>query len=209
MIKNRNLTEKKIINAVGDTIRDFGYTGLGINKIARAAGIHKNLIYRYFGSVDNLVEIYIRQKDYWLADNKEFNHALGSGTPQEKVVETIVSLLQRQFTYFFQEKEMQNLILSEISYDHELLKKLSLLREKMAEPFFESTQKYFQGSTIDFRGITALLNAGIYYLVLQSQKNDATNCGLNITKEADRNIILKSVEQIINWAFIQSEKERT
>lgn len=209
MIKNRNLTEKKIIQAVGETIRTHGYTGLGLNKIARIAGVNKNLIYRYFGTVEELVEIYIRQKDYWLADNQEFSNAFSPDAPQKVMIKAIVSLLQHQFTYFFQEKEMQHLILSEITYDNELLKKLTLLREKIAEPFFESTAKYFNDSSINFRGIMALVHSGIYYLVLQSQRNDATNCGLDITKEEDRKIILDSIDQIVRWSFIQSDLERS
>ncbi len=207
-MKNRTLTEKKLIQAVGETLRTYGYSGLGVNKIARTAGVNKNLIYRYFDSVDHLVETYIRHKDYWLADNKEFSQAFTTDTPKEMMINAIVSLLQHQFTYFFQEQEMQHLILSEITYDHELLKKLSHLKETMAEPFFDSMQHHFQGSSVNFRGITALLHAGIYYLVLQSQKNDATNCGLNITTRQDRDIILRSIEQIVRWAFIQSEKDR-
>jgi AcrR family transcriptional regulator len=201
MIKNRSLTERKIIKAVGETIKIHGYTGLGVNKIARLAGVNKNLIYRYFGTVEELVELYMLQKDYWLADNEEYNHSFSADAPLEVMVEAVISLLQRQFNYFYNESEMQHLILSEISYDNELLKKLSQTKESMAEPFFDATAKHFENSDINFRGVTALLNAGIYYLVLQSQKNDATNCGLNMRDEKDREIILKTVRQIVEWTF--------
>lgn len=201
MIKNRSLTERKIIKAVGETIKTHGYMGLGVNKIARAAGVNKNLIYRYFGTVEELVETYIRDKDYWLADNPDFEQAFSPEAPKSEMVDVIVSLLQHQFTYFFQEEEMQHLILSEITHDHELLKKLSLLREEMAEPFFKATRAHFMNREINFRGITALLTGGIYYLVLQSQKNDATICGLNMRTELDRNIIHQTIRQVVEWAF--------
>ncbi len=41
-LKNKELTKRKLIEAVSFIIRTEGYTGLGVNKIARQAGVHKN-----------------------------------------------------------------------------------------------------------------------------------------------------------------------
>jgi len=48
-------------------IQSEGYTGLTATKIANAAGLDRRLITLYFGTVDSLVETYVRGKDYWLA----------------------------------------------------------------------------------------------------------------------------------------------
>ncbi len=45
-----------MIDAIGKIIREEGYLNLGVNKIAKVAGIHKKLIYRYFDNADNLIE---------------------------------------------------------------------------------------------------------------------------------------------------------
>ena len=63
-IKDKELTKRKLINAVGEIIRTEGYTGLGVNKIARQAQVNKKLIYRYFMTVDRLIEEYVLEKDY-------------------------------------------------------------------------------------------------------------------------------------------------
>ncbi|OYX95246.1 MAG: hypothetical protein B7Y76_09920, partial [Sphingobacteriia bacterium 35-40-5] len=65
-IKDKELTKRKLINAVGEIIRTEGYTGLGVNKIARQAQVDKKLIYRYFITVDRLIEEYVLEKDYWM-----------------------------------------------------------------------------------------------------------------------------------------------
>ena len=174
---------------------------MGINRIAQTAGVNKNLIYRYFSSVDNLVETYIREKDFWLADNKDFETGVGQLDSPDQIVEAIVRILQDQLIYFAREEEMQHLILSEISENDDLLKRITHLREEMAGPFFERTDHYLGHTDVNFRGVAALLVSGIYYLVLQSKKNEAINCGINMRKPEGMEVILKSIRQIVEMVF--------
>ncbi len=44
--RNRGLTASKIIDAVGHVLARDGFTKIGINAIAREAGVDKVLIYR-------------------------------------------------------------------------------------------------------------------------------------------------------------------
>jgi AcrR family transcriptional regulator len=200
-MKNRATTERKIINAVGKVIRKYGYKGLGINKIAQTADVNKNLIYRYFGDVDSLVEKYIREKDYWLGDNQDIQNGIDVDADSNDISDFIIKILQNQLRYFFKEEEMQHIIFSEISENNELLKKISLLREEMADPFFERIDKYLEHTDINFRGVAALLVSGIYYLVLQSKKNDAINCGINLRTEEGQQIILQTLKQMVEMIF--------
>ena len=55
-LNRRALTEQHLTDAVGKIIREEGFKGLGINRIAKEAGCDKVLIYRYFGSMDGLIE---------------------------------------------------------------------------------------------------------------------------------------------------------
>jgi AcrR family transcriptional regulator len=48
-IKNKELTKRKLIDAVGEVFPKEGHTGLGVNKVAKQAGVTKKLIYDYFG----------------------------------------------------------------------------------------------------------------------------------------------------------------
>ncbi|MBB6107634.1 AcrR family transcriptional regulator [Mucilaginibacter lappiensis] len=67
IIRNKELTKRKLIDAVGEIFRKEGHTGLGVNKVAKQAGVAKKLIYDYFErDFDNLVEAYILETDYWL-----------------------------------------------------------------------------------------------------------------------------------------------
>jgi AcrR family transcriptional regulator len=54
-MKNRACTEQRLIDAVKCIVRKEGFNGLGVNKVAREAGVSKCLIYRYFGSFEHLL----------------------------------------------------------------------------------------------------------------------------------------------------------
>jgi len=48
----RNPDDKvsRLIGAVGDTLKEKGYHGLGMNKIALRAGVSKPMVYSYLGT---------------------------------------------------------------------------------------------------------------------------------------------------------------
>ena len=62
----RETTEKRLLTAVGEIVEESGLESLGINAVAQRAGVSKMLIYRYFGSLEDLIAQYIIQRDYWV-----------------------------------------------------------------------------------------------------------------------------------------------
>ncbi len=68
--RGRKHTQAKILRAVGEVIAESGFNGLGVNAIARRAGVNKVLIYRYFGGLDDLMATYARDLDFWPSVNE-------------------------------------------------------------------------------------------------------------------------------------------
>jgi AcrR family transcriptional regulator len=54
--RDREETEKSILAAAKRVLAEAGSQGFGVNAIAREAGCDKQLVYRYFGGVDGLVD---------------------------------------------------------------------------------------------------------------------------------------------------------
>ena len=196
-IKDKEQTRRKLIMAVGELIRVKGYTGLGVNKIAKQAGVNKKLIYRYFGSPENLIEAYVVEKDYWMV----FSEKLKDQAAEEKVdlQETISNILEQQFDFFFSEVEMQQLILWEISGESKLMKSIAVVREDLAAEFLRLTDEHFENSGINFRALSALLSAGVYYMILHDKAGEY--CGLDIKRAGDREEVKRTLRQIVDWAF--------
>lgn len=59
----------KMIASVGKVLEEKGYIGLTVANISKYAGVDRKLVTLYFGSVEKLIETYIKGKDYWSSVN--------------------------------------------------------------------------------------------------------------------------------------------
>src|ERR1700761_584305 len=107
----RNADDKmsRLIDAVGETLKEEGYQGLGVNKVALRAGVSKPMVYEYFGNQNGLLKAYIGRKDSWLAYFESLE--LPENPSAEELKRCFVKMLQDQFRYFHGDKEMQKLVL--------------------------------------------------------------------------------------------------
>jgi AcrR family transcriptional regulator len=56
-------TRDRLIDAATEVVRSNGLAALGVNAVARKAGVSKVLIYRYFGSLDGLLRAAVERLD--------------------------------------------------------------------------------------------------------------------------------------------------
>ena len=206
--RNKENTKQKLINAVGKVIQEKGYSGLKIAKIAAAAQVDKKLIYAYFGGVSNLIETYIKRKDYWstmFGDHVELflkdNPTLG----KEQVIEILGSL----FEQFYDSRELQKLILWEISECTPTLRELANKREVIGHELFKLTDADFTGTDIDLRAIIALQIAGIYYLTLHAKTNGRTFCEIDINDKCGKERIQKAIQYLINQCYKEAQIKKS
>ena len=69
-LRDKERTMARMVASVGKVIQKKGYAGLTAPNIALAAGVNKQLVWTYFGGIDNLVEEYIMQRDFWKSGAK-------------------------------------------------------------------------------------------------------------------------------------------
>ncbi len=55
MIRDKEATKQRLIDAVGKILAERGFQNIGVNAIAKEAGVDKVLIYRYFDSLEGLL----------------------------------------------------------------------------------------------------------------------------------------------------------
>ncbi|WP_184547326.1 TetR/AcrR family transcriptional regulator [Mucilaginibacter sp. FT3.2] len=207
-MKNKELTKKKLIIAVGEIIKTEGFDSLkSASKIARKAEVDRKLINRYFGGLNQLIEAYIVENDYWLLFTEKINGLLKSNN-YPGIKELITSILQNQFTYFSSDKDMQRLILWELTTSNPLMKSIHNARESMGQKILEITDDHFNGSKVNFRAISALLVGGIYYTILHTIYNGGTFSDLNITSNQGQEHMLTAIEQIVGWAYEEAENSK-
>lgn len=66
--RDRAATEAAILAAVGEVLARDGFGAFGVNAVARAAGVDKVLIYRYYGGLAELLTAFGEQGDFWPGD---------------------------------------------------------------------------------------------------------------------------------------------
>lgn len=200
-VYDKDRTKQKLLNAVGKVIKKEGYTGLKVSKIATVAGVNKKLIYVYFGTVDALIETYLRQHDYWTIAELDRNKKAVTTFD----LETAFELLKDQYNYFESSPEMQNIVLWELSEYHKTLREAVDRREEFGKKIFKISDKQFKGTGVNFRALNAILVAAIYYLVLHAKSSGSTVCEIDTSTPKGKKAIIDTVGQILGWAYEKAD----
>lgn len=203
-VREKARTMNKLIMAVGKVIQKQGYAGLNIANICKEAGLDRRLVYTYFGSLDNLVETYIKQKDYWKSDAKETITTILEENAELKS-EDIVKLLQGQFDAVLKDKTLQKIIHWELGEKNKVLRKVSDSREVLGEKLFKLTEPHFEEKGIDIRAILALQIGGLYYLSLHAKSNGSLFCGIDINQTDGKERISKALEKVVELCYNDAE----
>ncbi|UOE47854.1 TetR/AcrR family transcriptional regulator [Mucilaginibacter sp. SMC90] len=196
----------KLIDAVGIVIREKGYKGLTGTNIGKAAGLSKRLIYIYFESVEDLIEIYIRQKDYYAGAAIGFDTLQKS--KQNKSFSILIDLLTNQLDQFYKDDELQKIILWQISERSKVMFEVCEERERLGTLFFKLADPEFKDTSVDIRAITGLLVAGIYHMVLHAKSTDSLFCEIDINQPEGLNRIKKAIVDIIGYTYNKAIFER-
>jgi AcrR family transcriptional regulator len=202
MPRNRNQTRTEILNAVGRLIARSGFKEVGVNAIAREAGVDKVLIYRYFGGLPELLKAFAEESDFWpglpeLA--QQAPEGLGSLSEAERAKALVLAfgraLRSRPLT--------QEIMRWELLERNELTDALARHREEQGARLFDLFEG---GRDVDIRAVGSLLAAGQTYLVLRSKTADVYN-GLNLNSEEDWSRLERAASFLLDAAFTSRKPE--
>jgi AcrR family transcriptional regulator len=199
---DKERSTQKLIEAVGTVIKNQGYSGLTATNIAKVAGLSRRLITLYFGTLDNLIETYVRGKDYWIAASGDAVDMIKENTG-ENTRPILEQLLQNQLDYFFNEEEMQKIVLWQISQSTQIMKEVCEERELLSKHFFNLSDKELKGKDIDLRAVSSLLVAGIYYLVLHAKSTDTLFCEIDLNTTEGMERIKKAISLILERTYTE------
>jgi len=190
----------ELIDAVGAVLTEKGHANISAGSVARQAAVTRRTIDFHFGSFDNLVEEYIKKRDFWSPEtNVQIQDIFAN--PRNRGKEDILLLLQNQFNSVLGSRELQNILLWELSENTKILGRISREREVLGDKLFEFVEDDFQKSEIDLRAVMALLISGVYYLVLHAVNNGSTFCGIDINQPSGKERIGTALHQIMDLCY--------
>ena len=158
-VKDRAITEQRILKAVDRIVATEGFEGLGITAVAKEAGVSKMLIYRYFGNCNDLITHYVLQGDFWSNVEIDINN-------KQQLRERLQSLFRQQIVELRTNVNLRRLIRWELITQNKLTDFLFDRREKNGSSIITQICQVSQASREEISALSAILTAALSYLAL-------------------------------------------
>jgi AcrR family transcriptional regulator len=189
--RDRERTKSKILKAVGEVIEQHGTEKVGVNLIARTAGVNKVLIYRYFESVDGLMEQYVKSGEYTSTMGTEYIDNIPQLAPEERG-KALTSLMHTFMKDLRERKATRDLLRWEIGTGKSML---SEARNQVAIRILSKI-----GDLPNYNDTSALvtfLTAGIYYMTISTDYREKM---IDVDLHSDDG--WKRIEQVIERIIV-------
>ena len=166
--RDRAVTEERMLAAVGEVLARDGFHAVGINAIAREAGVDKVLIYRYFGGLGELLQAWGASGRFWptvaelAGDDADALRHMPAAERYAIFFDRFIDALRaRPLTV--------EILAAEIVERNEL----TAILEADRESWGEEVEALFGGEAFrrrpELRGTTLVLIAGVQYLLVRSR----------------------------------------
>jgi AcrR family transcriptional regulator len=180
--RNREQTSARILAAVGEVLVRDGFGGIGVNAIAREAGVDKVLIYRYFGGLPELLEAWGRSGRFWPGVDE-----ITGGDPDAMLALPLAeryALFLERFVDALRARPLTiELLAAEVVERNALTAILEAEREQWGEQVAALLGGPELASRPELRGLTLLLLAGVQYLLVRARRIRIFG-GIDITSDA-------------------------
>jgi AcrR family transcriptional regulator len=203
MARDKAETKAKILAAVGKLLAESGFQQLGVNAIAREAGVDKVLIYRYFENLPTLLKIFGQEGDYWLT----IEELVGDESNfQAETLDQWMDVLLVRFLRDLQHRTItQEILRWELLEGNELTQELAQVRDQMAIDSLKFlSQKHPFPPDKDVPAMSAILIAGLVYLVLRA-KVSPTFLGIDFSSPTGWQRIETAISSLVQATVHTSE----
>jgi AcrR family transcriptional regulator len=193
--RNRVKTELKILYALETLLTEQGFDALGVNAVAQASGVSKELIYRYFGGLEGLVLAWVEERDYWsfrridLAQDRLTSSGAGARQMIRESLHTFLEELRAN-------PQIQEIRRWEVHSRSPLAERIAKRREESGVRLVSRIPD--EGR--DVAAIYALLQAGLCYMVLRSSALESY-CGVSLRQDKGWSRLEAAIDTILQAVF--------
>lgn len=166
-MSRRERTERAILQALEEQICETGMAGVGVNSVAKRAGVSKELIYRYFDGMPGLMLAWMQEQDFWTRSSNVVKDDESSERPPAKL---ILSMLREQMDALLANQPLCEVRRWELIERNEVSAKLAERRESAARAFIDRVDGLTKEA--DIPAVASIMLAGILYLTLRAKTED-------------------------------------
>ncbi|NLS19813.1 TetR/AcrR family transcriptional regulator [Rhizobium sp. P40RR-XXII] len=197
-VRNRAATEQAILDAAKRLLAEEGFQNFGINAVARGAGCDKQLIYRYYGGLDGLVEAIGTDLGSWVKDRIPDDTGgmflLTYGDLMERLSLLFLDALRA-------DPLMRRIVAWEVSESSEQVRRLSEARSKALAGWIERMRgSLVPPKGVDAQAVNAMIFAAIQHIVLASAVSDQC-AGLALKNGKDWEKAATALKRIVRGVY--------
>jgi AcrR family transcriptional regulator len=197
-LRDRNATSARILKAASELLGESGFQNFGVNAVARRAGCDKQLIYRYFGGMDGLVDAIGVELAGWVEQRMPEN--AGGG-----FLLTYGDLVERLLTLFLQalrdDPLMKKIIAWEIAENSPHVRRLADARSRSLALWIDRVRGTMQPPKgVDPLVVNALLIGSIQHIVLAGEAAGHF-AGIDLKSAKDWERVVKAVQRLVRGVY--------
>ncbi|WP_338666627.1 TetR/AcrR family transcriptional regulator [Pseudodesulfovibrio methanolicus] len=180
-IRNKEITKQKLVRAVGKVLAEVGFQRLGVNMVAREAGVDKKLIYRYYQGLEGLVAEYGRTVEFWPTAEE----LLGEDVDRIRGMaphELMSQFFRRYLRAILRRPQTLEILAWEGVVRNDLTRSLEEVRVKTALEFFELMQAD-PPEEVDLTALVMILASAVNFLAVRSRMHRSLG-GVDLQSEA-------------------------
>ena len=193
MERDREATEKRLLDTIGQMIIEQGFEKIGINAVSAQSGVSKILIYRYFNSIDGLIAAYIRKHDFWLNTSFEFSDTV-------QMLPTIKEMFYKHIERLRIDPVLRKLYRWEFSCNNDIIKSLREQREKVGMNLIEQVCTLSGRPKQEIAVLSAIITTSTTYLAMLGDYCPVFN-GISIDDDNGWKQIYKEVVNLLDKLF--------
>ena len=186
--RDRAQTEEELLAALGRLLAARGFEELGVNAVAREAGVDKVLIYRYFGDLPGLLAAFAARREHWPTDTELLGEA-PPDAPADRAAHVLIQFGRAIRT----RPETQAILRRELFERNPLTDALAAAREEQAARLAARIGELGE----DAPAAGALLAAGLTFLSLRASTADAYN-GVDLRSAEGWERLERAVTRIVH-----------
>jgi len=166
--RDREATKARLLAAVGVVLARDGFATLGVNAVAKEAGVDKVLLYRYFGGLPELLREWGASGRFWPSLEE-----LVGARPKDFLALPAAERYARFFDHFIDALRARPLTVEILAAEIAERNELAAILESEREAWGAQASRLLAGKEFarrpELQGLTLLLIAGVQYLLVRSR----------------------------------------
>lgn len=196
--RDRDETERRILEAAMTVLAEGGHQEFGINAIARRAACDKQLIYRYFGGLEGLAQAIGARLAERLAERLT---PFSVGAPPETYGALMRLLIVALLDLLRADSVMQKIIAWEVSGSSPLAARMVAERSRLLAAWMHALRGSLKPpENVDAPAINAVLIASTQHLVLSRSANGVF-AGMPLKDDADWARVRAALTSIVRSVY--------